>query len=141
MKNNPQYGCSGSNIAAGLQSAINQLCPVSAGCVPGTSQIVLITDGISNCEVKSGTGDSNLGTSTVPGQNCPAGNTSGGTGCSTTASGMSSGDGQLLGDLYALAQAAGALGITLSTIYYSEVNSTNAMEALSGPTGKPTQRN
>jgi Flp pilus assembly protein TadG len=110
------YTCSGSNIAAGMQAAINQFCPAS-GCLGGTLQMVIITDGISNCttvstpvRVANPANSTQFGTSTIAGQNCPAG--SGG-------SGMSSGDGQLLTDAQNLATAAGNLGITVSTLYYS----------------------
>ncbi len=128
--NNPQYSCSGSNLSAGLQAAINQFCPASggssaAGCLGGNLQVVLITDGASNCST------SGLGTSKVAGQglsdtggNCSTQNTKNlpsgaptwaGTGGSTG----SPGDGLLLWDDYNNSMIMGNLGITLSTIFYT----------------------
>jgi Flp pilus assembly protein TadG len=118
----PQYGCSGSNIAAGMQAAINQACP-STGCAGGSVQMLIITDGISNCSVSSSSGS--VGTSTIAGQNCPAG---------TGGSGMNSGDGQLLTDAQNLATYAGNLGITVSTLYYSGESGENDGNA-TGPDG------
>ena len=128
--NNPQYSCSGSNLSAGLQSAINQFCPASGGstaegCLGGNLQVVLITDGASNCST------SGLGTSKLAGQglsdtggNCSTQNTKNlpsgvpswaGTGGPTG----NPGDGLLLWDDYNNSMIMGNLGITLNTIFYS----------------------
>jgi hypothetical protein len=105
-----QYNCaSGTNQAAGMQAAINQICG-SAGCSGGTAQIVFITDGIPNCVSFSGhTGDTTgkyWGSSTTTGQNCPAGP-------------GNTGNAQLMTAAQTLATYAGSQGITVSTIYYS----------------------
>jgi Flp pilus assembly protein TadG len=124
-----QYSCSGSNIAAGMQSAINQFCPAS-GCAGGTLQMVIITDGVPNCSYVEpntnggATSKGNWGTSTITGQNCPAGQVWNGFNRSgqliqETSAQTNAGDVQLLTDAQNLATAAGNLGITVSTIYYS----------------------
>jgi hypothetical protein len=124
---NPQYSCSGSNLSSGLQAAINQFCPASGGvtsngCLGGTLQIVLITDGVSNCST------SGLGTSVIPGQ---SGKNSSGTLC-PSGSGMTGGNGLLLSNDYSTAIYAGSLGITLSTIYY---DSGSGGDTSKGPDG------
>ena len=111
---NPQYSCSGTNLSAGLQAAINQFCPASGGstaqgCLGGNLQVVIITDGASNCST------SGLGTSVITGQ---GGKNSSGTYC-PSGSGMTGGDGLLLQNDYNNATAMGNLGITLSTIFYT----------------------
>jgi hypothetical protein len=111
---NPQYSCSGTNLSAGIQAAINQFCPASGGsasngCLGGTVQIVMITDGASNCST------SGLGTSVIPGQ---SGKNASGTFC-PSGSGMTGGNGLLLSNDYNIATYAGSLGITLSTIFYT----------------------
>jgi Flp pilus assembly protein TadG len=123
----PQYGCSGSNIAAGMQSAINQLCP-STGCAGGTVQMLIITDGISNCSTSSSSGS--YGTSTILGQNCNATSFPAG-----TPSWAETPDGQLLADAQNLATYAGNQGITVSTLYYSGESGENGGNA-TGPDGQ-----
>ena len=97
------YSYSGSNIAAGMQSAINQFCP-SGTCASGTTEMVIVTDGVPNC---STTG---FGTSTIAGQNCIV---------SGKGANQGTEDQQLLTDAQTLATTAGTHGMTVSTLYYS----------------------
>ena len=130
------YSGSGSNISAGVQAAVNQFCPAtggttSNGCLGGTVQIVVITDGVSKCSMT--TSSSGFGTSTVVGQ----GRSNTGKDCSTQTTvptGWSSSDpadALLLNNDYNLATYAGSMGITLSTIFYSGEGNGNT----TGPDG------
>jgi hypothetical protein len=94
------YFCSGSNVASGMQAAINQLCQPASSCgesvsTTSTMEMIIITDGDPNCSTY---------TSQIAGQNCPAGP-------GTT------GNNQLLSDAQTLATTAGQDGISVSTIY------------------------
>jgi Flp pilus assembly protein TadG len=102
------YFCSGSNVAAGMQSAINQLCQPASSCGTtvndsSTMEMIIITDGDPNCSTY---------TSQIAGQNCPAGQ-------GTT------GNNQLLSDAQTLATTAGNDGISVSTIYYNDDSCTS----------------
>jgi Flp pilus assembly protein TadG len=102
------YVCSGSNIGAGMQAAINQLCPNSGSCGESvnsgsTMEMIIITDGDPNCSTY---------TSAISGQNCPAGP-------------GSTGNNQLLSNAQTLATTAGQDGISVSTIYYNDNSCTS----------------
>ena len=102
------YFCSGSNIASGMQAAINQMCPTAGSCGESvnndnTMEMIIITDGDPNCSTY---------TSNISGQNCPAGS-------GTT------GNNQLLSDAQTLATTAGQDGISVSTIYYNDNSCTS----------------
>jgi Flp pilus assembly protein TadG len=97
------YQYSGSNVAAGMQSAINQLCP-SGTCASGTTEMVIVTDGVPNCSTGG------FGTSKIAGQNCIV---------SGKGANQGTEDQQLLTDAQTLATTAGTNGITVSTVYYS----------------------
>jgi hypothetical protein len=102
------YVCSGSNVSAGMQAAINQLCQPASSCgesvdTTSTMEMVIITDGDPNCSTY---------TSNIAGQNCPAGQ-------GTT------GNNQLLSDAQTLATTAGQDGISVSTIYYNDGSCTS----------------
>jgi Flp pilus assembly protein TadG len=104
------YFCSGSNVASGMQAAINQLCQPASSCVESVSttstmEMIIITDGDPNCSTY---------TSQIAGQNCPAGP-------GTT------GNNQLLSDAQTLATTAGQDGISVSTIYYNDNSCTSGM--------------
>jgi Flp pilus assembly protein TadG len=98
------YVCSGSNVAAGMQAAINQLCQPSSSCgesvnTTSTMEMIIITDGDPNCSTY---------TSNIAGQNCGSG-----------------GNSQLLSDAQTLATTAGQNGISVSTIYYNDNSCTS----------------
>ena len=98
------YFCSGSNVAAGMQAAINQLCQPSSSCGTtvndgSTMEMIIITDGDPNCT---------SATSQISGQNCRSG-----------------GNSQLLSDAQTLATTAGNDGISVSTIYYNDNSCTS----------------
>ena len=101
VDNTGVYQHSGSNIAAGMQSAVNQFCP-SGTCSSGTTEMIIVTDGVPNCSTAGG---NSWSTSTIAGQKC-------------TGSGGSA-DHSLLVDAQTLATTAGTNGMTVSTIYYS----------------------
>jgi Flp pilus assembly protein TadG len=99
------YFCSGSNVAAGMQSAINQLCPTAGSCGTtvnngSTMEMIVITDGDPNCT---------SATSQISGQNCSGSN----------------GNSQLLSEAQSLATTAGQDGISVSTIYYNDNSCTS----------------
>jgi Flp pilus assembly protein TadG len=94
------YFCSGSNVASGMQSAIDQLCPNAGSCGTtvnngSTMEMIIITDGDPNCA---------SATSQIAGQNCSGSN----------------GNAQLLSEAQTLATTAGDDGISVSTIYYND---------------------
>jgi hypothetical protein len=102
------YFCGGSNVASGMQAAINQLCQPASSCgesvsTTSTMEMITITDGDPNCSTY---------TSQIAGQNCPAGP-------GTT------GNNQLLSDAQTLATTAGQDGISVSTIYYNDNSCTS----------------
>jgi Flp pilus assembly protein TadG len=94
--------CSGSNVAAGLYSAISQL--TAAGIANANSNIILITDGVPNADKMTYTKAD--GTYPTPTSSSPV--------CSTSCTDA---------DLWTMAQDQAAyaksLGINVSTIYYS----------------------
>ena len=126
-----QYSCSGTNISAGLQSAINQFCPANGGssaegCLGGNLQVVLITDGASNCSTGG------LGTSKVAGQGLS--DKSGSPACgnqtsknlpSGAPSWAGTGNGLLLWNDYNNAMVMGNEGITLSAVFYTANGANN----------------
>jgi Flp pilus assembly protein TadG len=107
--------CSGSNVAAGLYSAIQQLS--AASIANNSSNIILITDGIPNADSRTYSTSDGTGitpSSTINSRYSWAGCT---TNCSDT-------------DLWNAAQAwaayAGSLGINVSTVFYSGDSGSNA---------------
>ena len=100
--------CTGSNVAAGLYSAIKQL--NAAGIANTSSNIIIITDGVPNADTRTYT--SSDGTGVTPSSTI---NTRySWTGCTTSCS-----DNNLWTAAQAWAAYAGSLGINISTVYYS----------------------
>jgi hypothetical protein len=98
VENQGLYQHSGSNVAAGMQSTMNQF---SGSGISGTTEMIIVTDGVPNCTTGSG---SQWGTSLIKGQSC---------------TGSGNADQQLLTDAQTLATTAGTNGMTVSTVYYS----------------------
>ena len=100
--------CSGSNLAAGLYSAIKQLS--ASNIANGSSNIIVITDGVPNADTRTYTVKD--GTGTTPSATI---NTAySWSGCTTSCS-----DANLWTAAQAWAAYAGSLGINISTVYYS----------------------
>lgn len=116
VENQGLYQHSGSNVAAGMQSTMNQF---SGSGISGTTEMIIVTDGVPNCTSTYDNNPSKFGTSTTANQNCPAGQVNNGNGKSETTAQTNAGDVQLLTDAQNLATTAGADGITVSTLYYS----------------------
>lgn len=100
--------CTGSNVAAGLYSAIKQL--QAAGIANASSNIIVITDGVPNADTRTYT--SKDGTGVTPSSTI---NTNyHWTGCTTSCS-----DSNLWTAAQAWSAYADLLGINISTVYYS----------------------
>jgi hypothetical protein len=100
--------CSGSNLAAGLYSAVQQLS--AQGLANASSNIIVITDGVPNAE--SRTYSTSDGTGRTPSSTINT--TYSWSGCTTSCS-----DTNLWNAAQAWAAYAGSLGINISTVYYS----------------------
>jgi Flp pilus assembly protein TadG len=101
-------GCSGSNLAAGLYSAVKQL--LAAGIANNSANIILITDGVPNADAMTYTTADGMGQTPSSTINTKYGFT----GCTSSCT-----DAMLWAGAQAWAAYAGSLGINVSTVYYS----------------------
>jgi Flp pilus assembly protein TadG len=100
--------CTGSNLAGGLYSAIQQL--AAAGIANTSSNIIVITDGVPNADARTYTTSDGMGVTPSSTINAHYG----WTGCTTSCT-----DANLWAAAQAWAAYAGSLGINISTVYYS----------------------
>jgi Flp pilus assembly protein TadG len=100
--------CSGSNVAAALYSAVQQLS--AAGLANNSSNIIVITDGVPNADSRTYSTSDGMGLT----PSATINSTYGWAGCTTSCS-----DTNLWNAAQAWAAYAGSLGINISTVYYS----------------------